>query len=47
MNRNGLYLAIAVLAVAALALGYGLYRERQKSGIQIDVGNGGLSIQTK
>ena len=46
MNRNLLYLAIAVLAIAVGALGYQYYREQQTSGIQIDVGNGGISVQT-
>jgi predicted negative regulator of RcsB-dependent stress response len=48
MNRNVLYLVIGVLVVAALVLGYQLYRERQTTaGIQIDVGEGGVSIETK
>ena len=48
MNRNVLYLVIGVLAVAALALGYQFYQERQKTtGIQIEVGKSGISIETK
>jgi RsiW-degrading membrane proteinase PrsW (M82 family) len=48
MNRNVLYLVIGVLAVAAVVLGYQFYQERQKAtGIQIDVGKGGISIETK
>jgi hypothetical protein len=48
VNRNILYLVIGVLAVAALALSYQFYQERQKTtGIQIDVGEDGISIETK
>jgi hypothetical protein len=48
MNRNVLYLIIGVLAVAASVLGYQFYQERQKTtGIQIEVGKGGISIETK
>jgi hypothetical protein len=47
MNRSGLYLVIAVLVIIAIALGYAFYRERQKSGIHVDVGDGGISVQTK
>lgn len=42
------YVIIAVFAVAALVLGYRFYQERQTTnGIQIDVGKGGISIETK
>ena len=48
MNRNVLYLVIGALVVAAVVVGYLLYQERQKTtGIQIDVGKGGVSIETK
>jgi predicted negative regulator of RcsB-dependent stress response len=49
MNRNNvLYLVVGVLAVAALIFGYLFYQERQKTtGIDIDVGEGGISIETK
>ena len=48
MNRNVLYLAIAVLAVASAVIGYQLYQERQKTtGIQINVGKSGISIEKK
>ncbi|MEJ0097747.1 MAG: hypothetical protein WDM84_07265 [Bauldia sp.] len=46
MNRNLLYVAIAALVIVSTALGYQYYREQQTSGIQIDVGNGGISVQT-
>jgi hypothetical protein len=48
MNRNVLYLIIGALVVVAVVVGYLLYQERQQTtGIDINVGNGGVSIQTK
>jgi predicted negative regulator of RcsB-dependent stress response len=48
MNRNVLYVAIGVLAVAAVVIGYQLYQERQKTtGIEISVGKSGISIEKK
>ena len=48
MNRNTLYIVIAVLAVGAAILGYQLYQERQKTtGIEINVGKSGISIEKK
>lgn len=48
MNRNILYLIIGVLAVATVVFGYQLYQERQKTtGIEINVGKGGISIEKK
>jgi predicted negative regulator of RcsB-dependent stress response len=47
MNRNVLYLVIAVLAVLALILGYQYYQERQKpDGIKIEMGEDGISVET-
>jgi predicted negative regulator of RcsB-dependent stress response len=46
MNRNILYIAIGVLAVATLVFGYQLYQERQKTtGIEITVDKDGISIE--
>ena len=47
MNRNMLYLVIGALAVVAVVIGYMLYQEQQKTGIEIDLGNGGISIETQ
>jgi hypothetical protein len=48
MNRNVLYLIIGVLAVATAVLGYQFYQARQKTtGIEIDVGKGGISIEKR
>lgn len=48
MERNRLYLVIGAFAIAIVVLGVWLYQERQKTtGIDINVGRGGISIQTK
>jgi predicted negative regulator of RcsB-dependent stress response len=48
MNRNVLYLIIGALAVATVVFGYQFYQERQKTaGIAINVGKGGISVETK
>jgi hypothetical protein len=48
MNRNTLYLVIAALVVAMAVVGYALYQERQKTtGIDINIGKGGISVETK
>jgi hypothetical protein len=47
MNRNAAYIVIAVLAIAAVVLGYQLYQERHKSGVEINIGNRGISIEKK
>lgn len=45
MNRNVLYLLIAVLAVVAIGLGVYIYNEQQKPGLAIKVDDGGITIQ--
>lgn len=48
MNRNVLYLVIGALSAAAVVLGYQLYQEQQKtSGIEINVGKSGISVEKK
>jgi RsiW-degrading membrane proteinase PrsW (M82 family) len=48
MNRNVLYLIIGALTVAIVVLSYQFYQERQKTtGIEIDVGKSGISIEKK
>lgn len=47
MSRSTLYLVLGALVIAAVVIGYLLYQERQKSGIDINVGKGGISIETK
>ena len=48
MSRNVLYAVIGALIVGAAVVGYLLYQERQQpSGIDINVGKSGISIETK
>ncbi len=47
MNRNLLFLIGGALGVAVLFLGYQWYRDQQTSGIQIDVGKDGATVETK
>jgi predicted negative regulator of RcsB-dependent stress response len=48
MNRNVLYLVVGALVVVTVVIGYQLYQERQKTtGIEINVGKGGISIEKK
>lgn len=48
MNRNALFVIIGALVVAIVVVGYLFYQERQKtSGIDINIGDGGISIETK
>jgi predicted negative regulator of RcsB-dependent stress response len=48
MSRNILYLIIGALAVITAVVGYQLYQERQKTtGIEINIGKGGISIEKK
>jgi hypothetical protein len=48
ISRNVLYGIIAVLAVVTAVVGYQLYQERQKkSGIDISIGERGISIEKK
>ena len=46
MKPNILYAVIGALVLVVVVAGYLLYQERQKStGIEIDIGKSGISIQ--
>ncbi|MFB8341156.1 hypothetical protein ACWGNA_04380 [Brucella cytisi] len=46
MNRNGLYLIIGALIVVCAGLAVYVYREETKpAGIEMKIGEGGVSIQ--
>jgi hypothetical protein len=46
VNRNGLYLIIGALLVAVIGLGVYAYREETKpAGIELKIGEGGVSIE--
>jgi len=48
LPRGVLYVAIAILAVATAVLSYQLYQDRkQTTGIQINIGEKGVSIEKK
>jgi predicted negative regulator of RcsB-dependent stress response len=48
MNRNVLYLIVGALVVVVAVLGYRSYQESQEPrGVEITVGKGGISIETK
>lgn len=48
MNRNSTYLVTGVFVTVSLILGILLYQEQQKtSGIELNVGKGGISVETK
>jgi hypothetical protein len=48
MNRNVLSLAVGALAVCVVVLGYKVYQDnRQPRGVQINIGQGGLSVEKK
>ena len=47
-NSNVLFLTIGALIVAVSVLGYNLYQtKKEPEGVQINVGPGGLKIQSK
>ena len=48
MNRTVVYILILGLFVLAAGLGYQVYQDRQPaSGIKIDIGKSGVSIQSQ
>ena len=45
-NQNNLYLIIGVLVVVIAVGGFLFYQERHKSGIDVEVGEKGISVET-
>ena len=45
MSRQTLYIVIAIVAVGAAIIGYLVYQDQQSSGVEIKIGEGGISIQ--
>lgn len=46
MNRNGLFMVIGALIVVVAGLGYYVYKEESKpSGVEIKIGEGGVSVE--
>ncbi|MDF1777527.1 MAG: hypothetical protein P1V21_07380 [Rhizobiaceae bacterium] len=48
MNRNMLYIVIAILVVVVAVLGYKYYQDSQQTtGVEINMGKDGISIEKK
>jgi hypothetical protein len=47
MSRNTLYIVLAILAVGAAIIGYMVYQDQHTTGVEIKIGEGGISIQEK
>lgn len=45
MSSQTRTIVIAIVAVGAAILGYMVYQDQQTSGVEIKVGEGGISIQ--
>ncbi|WP_422371012.1 hypothetical protein [Hoeflea sp.] len=47
MSRNTLYIVIAVLVAGLAVIGFQLYQEQQQpSGLEINIGESGVSVET-
>ena len=46
MRRNTLYLVAGIVVVAVLVIGYLVYREQNRSGIELQVDESGISVET-
>jgi hypothetical protein len=46
MQRNALYLIAGVVVVAIIVVGYLVYREQNRSGIEVQVDDSGISVET-
>lgn len=44
MNRNGLYLVIAILLVAVVGFGVYTYQQQTRPGVEVKVDDKGISI---
>lgn len=47
MSRNTLAIVLAIFVVGAAILGYMVYEDQQTSGVEISIGQGGVSIEEK
>ena len=45
-GKGGLYLIIGIMAAVIVVGGVLFYQERHKSGIDVEVGKGGISVET-
>ena len=44
MNRNGLYVVIAILLIAIVGFGIYTYQQQTRPGIEVRVDEGGISV---
>lgn len=47
MNKNTLYFVVGAVLMGAVAIGYWVYQDRQRSGIDISIGGRGITIQER
>jgi hypothetical protein len=47
MNRNIIYVLIGALGIGTGALAYWIYQEQHKSGVEINIGPRGVTIEEK
>jgi predicted negative regulator of RcsB-dependent stress response len=47
MKNNSTLLIVGVLVIVASALGYWIYQDQQKSGIDITVGGSGITVRER
>ncbi|WP_211864075.1 hypothetical protein [Neoroseomonas soli] len=47
MKPNGLYFVLGVLVAAAIGAGVWIYKDRQRGGIDISIGGGGVRIEQR
>ena len=46
-NRNVISVVVGALVVVAAVLGYQLYQARHTSGIELSIGHGSITVETK
>lgn len=47
MTNNTLYFVGGILVMGIMALGYWVYQDRQRSGIDISIGGRGITVQER
>lgn len=47
MSRNLLFIVIGVVGIGAGVLGYWLYQEQHRSGVDINIGPRGVTVQER
>jgi hypothetical protein len=45
MRSNGLYVVVAILVVAVGAIGFYVYHEENKPGVELKLNDDGISVQ--